>query len=119
MKIGQCHKLEIPFLDSHLQNIYWHMLHGGTRNFVPSCLNARSRDLLQAMDHLPPLLLAPLWGCRNHLAPLQSCGPLDGWPASSLGREGGRRTPSLLPLYPLSHHNMNTQAAKPQAKFIY
>lgn len=94
------------------------MLRGGARNFVPSCLNARSRDLLQAVDHLPPLLLAPLWECCNHLAPLQSCGPLDGRPASSLGREGGRRTPSLLPLYPLSHHNMNTQAANHRQNFF-
>ena len=76
-------------------------------------------EILQAMGHLPPLLLALLWECRHHLAPLQSCGPLDGRPSSSLGREGGRRTPSLLPLYSLSHHNMNTQAAKPQAKFLY
>ena len=71
------------------------MLRGGAKNFVPSCLNAHSRDLLQARDHLPPLLLALLWGCHNHLAPLQSCGPLDGWPPLPWGeKEAGGLPPS-------------------------
>lgn len=92
------------------------MLHGGARNFVLLSECSFQRSSVRAMDHLPPLLLAPLWGCRVS-GPSQSCGPLDGW--LPLPEERRRQEDSsTLATLPLSHHNMNTQAAKPQAKFV-
>lgn len=96
LKIGQCHKIEIPFWTAILRK-HLLVLHGSAKTLSPSCLNARSRrSSAQAMDHLPPLLLAPLWGCRNHLAPLQSCGL--SWWVACLFPEERRRAGGLLPL---------------------